>query len=145
VAEQLGVEPLAWGAQAVTGSYERARRGRAVGEHTEGFSVTASKTVAVAGERLYDAFADESLRDRWLPDSQLHERTATRAKSIRFDWADGQTRVNVTFDDRAEGKSTAVVEHARLPDDAERERMKAYWRERLAALKSQLEEGGTDA
>src|SRR3982074_1191654 len=30
-AEQLGIEPLAWNTQAVTVSYERARRSRAVG------------------------------------------------------------------------------------------------------------------
>src|SRR6266511_3058285 len=47
VAEQQGVEPLAWGAQAVAVSYERARGLRAVGEHSDGFAVTASKTVAV--------------------------------------------------------------------------------------------------
>ena len=53
VAEQQGVEPLAWGPQAVTVSYERARGGRAVGEHPGGFAITASKTVAVSVERLF--------------------------------------------------------------------------------------------
>ena len=47
VAERLGIEPLVWEAQAVTLSYERARGGRAVGEHADGFTITASKTVAV--------------------------------------------------------------------------------------------------
>src|SRR5688572_31170273 len=32
VAAQLGVDPLEWGAQAITMSYERARGGRAVGQ-----------------------------------------------------------------------------------------------------------------
>src|SRR5262245_12101451 len=58
VAEQLGVEPLAWGPQAVTVSYERARGGRAVGEHPHGFAITASKTVTVPVERLFAAFED---------------------------------------------------------------------------------------
>ena len=38
-----------------------------------------------------------------------------------------------------------TVEHARLPDAGEADRMKAFWRERLTALKSQLEEVADDA
>lgn len=145
VAEQLGVEPLAWNAQAVAGSYELARGLRAVGEHADGFAITASKTVAVPVDRLYEAFVDESLRERWLPDGKMRERTATKPKSARFDWGDGQTRVNVTFVSKGEAKSTAALEHARLADAEEAGRVKARWRERLAALKSQLEGGEIDA
>ena len=47
-----------WDAQAVTVNYERARKLRAVGEHADGFTITASKTVAVPVERLYEAFVD---------------------------------------------------------------------------------------
>ena len=42
-----------------------------------------------------DTFVDESLRVRWLPDVALRERTATKPKSARFDWGDGDTRVVV--------------------------------------------------
>jgi uncharacterized protein YndB with AHSA1/START domain len=128
-----------WTAQAVTVSYERARGMREVGEHADGFAITASKTVAVPVERLYDAFVDESLRARWLPDGELRERTATRPKSIRFDWADGTTRVNVGFVSKGDAKSSAALEHARLPGAGEADRMRAFWRERVAALKEVLE------
>ena len=133
-----------WSSQAVTVSYERARGLRAVGERPEGFSVTAQKTVAVPVDRLYEAFVDESLRERWLPDGELRERTATKPRSARFDWGDGETRVIVGFIAQGEAKSTAALEHARIPDDQEAERMKAYWRERLSALKSRLEAGERD-
>src|SRR4051794_20301663 len=138
VAEQQGVVPLAWNAQAVAGSYERARGLRAVGEHADGFSITASRTVAVPVDRLYDAFVDEGERRRWLPEADLRERTATRPRSVRFDWGDGASRVHVTLLAKDEAKSVATVEHARLPDAEEAERMKAYWRERVSTLK----EGG---
>jgi uncharacterized protein YndB with AHSA1/START domain len=128
-----------WNAQSVTVSYERARGLRAVGERPEGFSVTAQKTVAVPVERLYEAFVDESARERWLPDGELRERTATKPKSARFDWGDGDTRVIVGFTAQGEAKSTAALEHARLADAEEAERMKAFWRERVAALKEVLE------
>jgi uncharacterized protein YndB with AHSA1/START domain len=120
-------------------SYERARGLRAVGEHPEGFSITAQKTVAVPVDRLYEAFVDESLRERWLPDAELRERTATKPKSARFDWGDGVTRVIVAFIARGEAKSTVALEHARLPDAEEAERMKAFWRDRVGALKTVLE------
>jgi hypothetical protein len=139
VAEQQGVVPLAWGAQAVTLSYERARGMRAVGEHADGFAITASKTVAAPVERLYEAFVDESQRTRWLPDGELRERTASRPRSARFDWRDGETRVHVTFAAKGEAKSTVAVQHNRLADAEEAERMKAFWRERIATLKEVLE------
>jgi hypothetical protein len=145
VAAELGIDPLAWNAQAIAVSYERARGLRAVGERGDGFGITVSKTVAVAVERLFDAFADESLRASWLPDADLRTRTATKPKSARFDWGDGETRVNVTFVAKGEAKSTAALEHLRLADADEAERMKSFWRERLSTLKSRLEGGEIDA
>jgi hypothetical protein len=139
VAEQQGVEPLAWNAQAVAGSYERARGLRAVGEHPDGFAVTVQKTVGVPVDRLYDAFLDEALRARWLPEADLRVRTATKPRSARFDWGDGDTRVNVTFIAKGDSKSTAALRHARLADAREAERMKAFWRDGVAALKDVLE------
>ena len=139
LAEQQGLHPLAWNVQAVAGSYERARGLRAVGEKDDGFAVTASRTVAVPVERLYEAFVSGALRAEWLPDGRLRERTATRPKSARFDWGDGDTRVNVTFLVKDGARSTAALEHRRLADANEADRMKVYWRERLLALKATLE------
>jgi hypothetical protein len=137
--EREGEHTLAWNVQAVVGSYERARKGRQVGEHEDGFTVTASKTVAVPVETLYAAFVDPAERRRWLPDGDLHERTTIAPRSARFDWGDGATRVHVTMAAKGEGKSTAALSHERLPDGGEAERMKAYWRERVATLKEVLE------
>jgi hypothetical protein len=141
VAEQQGIHPLAWNAQAVVSSYERARGLRAVGEHADGFTITASKTVAVPVDRLYEAFVDESLREQWLPDGELRERTVIRPKSARFDWGDGETRVSVTFLAKGEAKSTAALQHERLADADEADRMKAFWRDRVATLKEVVERG----
>ena len=139
VADQLGIGPLVWDAQAITSSYERARGLRAVGETEQGFAASTSRTVAVPVERLFDAVVDESQRRSWLPDGELSERTATRPKSARFDWGDGTSRVMVVFDAKGEQKSTVALQHVRLPDSDEADRMKAYWRERVSALKEELE------
>ncbi len=145
VAAELGIEPLAWNAQAITVSYERARGLRVVGERADGFAVTAQRTVAVPVERPFDAFVNHSLRGRWLPEDGLRERTATKPKSARFDWVDDETRVNVTFQQKGDANSTVAVEHTRLADAGEADRMKAFWRERLTKLKAQLEGGEMDA
>ena len=139
LAEQQGIDPLAWNAQAIAGSYELARGLREVGEKEDGFAITASKTVAVPVDRLYDAVVEHSLREGWLPDGELFERTATKPKSARFDWGADRTRVNVTFLAKGATKSTVALEHRRLPGASEAERMKTYWRQRLAVLKGALE------
>ncbi len=139
LAEQMGIHPLAWNAQAITASYELTRGLRGVGEKEDGFAITASKTVAVPVERLYEAVVSEAARTEWLPDGRLSERTATRPRSARFDWAEGPTRVNVTFLPRGESRSTVAVEHRRLADAGEADQMKTYWRERLSELKGALE------
>jgi hypothetical protein len=128
-----------WDAQAVTVSFERASGRRAVGEHADGFRITASKTMAVPVDRLYEAFVDGSVRDRWLLDGELRERTAQKPRSARFDWGEGDTRVNVFFTAKNEAKSSVSIQHERLADGVEAERLKVYWRDRLTALKAVLE------
>ena len=139
LAERQGTAPLAWNVQTIVASYELTRGLREEGEKDDGFAINASKTFAVGAERLYDAFVDPSVRERWLPDAQLTERTATRPKSARFNWADGSTRVNVTFVARAQDKSTVAVEHRRLPDSHAAARFKTYWRDGLVALEELVE------
>ena len=139
LAERLAIHPLAWNVQAITASYELTRGLREVGEKEDGFAITASKTVAVPVERLYEAVVSEPARTAWLPDAQLTERTASKPKSARYDWHGGPTRVNVTFLPKGEAKSTVALEHRRLADAGEAARMKAYWRARLTALKDGLE------
>jgi hypothetical protein len=139
LAEQQGLHPLAWNVQAIVGGYELTRGLREVGEKDDGFAITASRTVAVPVERLYEAVISEAARAEWLPDGRLTERTATRPRSVRFDWNGGETRVNVTFLASGQAKSRVALEHRRLPDAGEADRMKTYWRERLSALKGALE------
>jgi hypothetical protein len=146
VASELDIESsLGWNAQAIAVSYERARGLREVGERSDGFAISAQKTVAAPVDELFEAFVDPAVRAAWLPDGELSERTSTKPKSARFDWGDGETRVHVTFLPKDDGRSTVAVEHRRLHDKQHAEEMKAYWRGRLAALGSRLEGGETGA
>lgn len=137
LADEHGVE--SWGAQAVAIGFERARGLRAIGQHPDGFAITATKTVGVTVDRLYDAFVDAALRERWLPGADLRQRTATKPRSARFDWADGATRVVVTFADKGGAKSSLALAHRRIADAEEAERLKRFWRDRVATLKEVLE------
>lgn len=129
-----------WWAQAISVGYERARGLRVPGQrHDGGFTGGASKTVAVPVQRLFPAFADEALRERWLPGAQLRLRTATAPRSARYDWEDGATRVVAGFEALGTAKSRIAVEHERLPDAEATAEWKAFWRERLSALKALLE------
>jgi hypothetical protein len=137
--EEQGVE--GWYSQSITVGYERARGLRAPGERPDGFAVGVSRTIAVPVQELFDAFTDESLRERWLPGADLRVRTATAPRTARYDWEDGSTRVIVGFEDMGEAKSRVAVSHERLPDADAADEMKSWWRERLTALKTQLEGG----
>jgi len=95
--------------------------------------------VAVPVERLYQAFADPALGERWLPGAGFEVRTARPGKSIRADWEDGSTRLVIGFTARGEAKSQVALAHERIPDAGTADKRKAWWRERVAVLKQVLE------
>ena len=136
--EEHGVH--SWWAQTITVGYEGARGLRPAHGGRDGlFSVSASKTVDAPVERLFAAFTDDDLRARWLPEGGLSERTSQPGKSARFDWDDGETRVNVGFYPKGDARSQVALAHERIADAETAEEMKQHWRERLNALKALLE------
>jgi hypothetical protein len=129
-----------WWAQSITVGYEQERGMRQPGQRRDGtYSASASKTVAVPVERLYAAVAEPGLRQRWL-DAELTPRgKSTPNKVFRavLDGAEG--RVEFSFTAKGPGKSQVAIEHARLPDAESATALKAWWRERIAALKDAVE------
>ncbi|MPZ61205.1 MAG: DUF4287 domain-containing protein [Propionibacteriales bacterium] len=129
-----------WWAQKLIVEYEQARGLRPPGVRPGGtFTVGTSKTVKVSVERLYDAVVDPEERERWLPGIVMRDRTSRPLRSARFDWSDDGTRVSVTFEAKGDAKSQLALEHERLPDLETAQQTKAFWRERLTALKAELE------
>jgi uncharacterized protein YndB with AHSA1/START domain len=130
-----------WWAQTLTVDYERARGLRQPGAKRDGtFSVTASVTVGVSVKRAFAAFMEPKLRQRWLPGPMLQERTSRPARSARFDWKDGTTRVNVGFTAKGTKKSQIALQHERLPSAKAAKQMRAFWRNHLEALSALLAE-----
>jgi uncharacterized protein YndB with AHSA1/START domain len=133
-----------WWAQKLIVEYEQARGLRPAGVRPDGtFTVGTSKTVRVPVARLYEAVLDPKRRERWLPDVELRERTSRPPRSVRFDCAADGTRVSVTFEAKGDAKSLLALEHERLPDSETAQRTKTFWRERLSALVTELEEQET--
>ncbi|WP_449061706.1 hypothetical protein [Planomonospora algeriensis] len=102
------------------------------------FSVSASKTVAVPAERVTEAFTDEALRARWLPDAPFGVRTARPGRSVTADW-EGRAAVTVHLVAKGPDRTQLSLQHGKLPDAGSAAAMKAYWRERVAVLKQVLE------
>ena len=91
-----------WWSQSVTVTYEQARGIRAPGQMADGFAITASKTIAAPLEIVMHAVNDPDERERWLPGAEMHRRKTTAARSARYDWEDGATRVRRVV--RAQGR-----------------------------------------
>ncbi|QNG19169.1 hypothetical protein G4H71_19375 [Rhodococcus triatomae] len=141
VAHQTDLDPLAWGAQAVAGSYERVRGLRAPGQHAETFTATASRTIEAPVATLYAAVADPAQRARWMPVDELRERRAEPWKTIDFDWGDGTTRVHAVFDACGASASRVSLRHDLLADGDACEESRLFWREGLIRLRELLEHG----
>jgi uncharacterized protein YndB with AHSA1/START domain len=129
----------AWYSQAVATGYERARGIRLKHQQPTGFTIYASRTVNVPLEVLFEAFADERARARWLTDASMALRSSRAGRIARFDWDGGPTRVTVTLEAKGPTKAAAYVSHERLADADEAARAKVSWKERLATLKKDLE------
>ncbi|MDQ3982558.1 MAG: DUF4287 domain-containing protein [Actinomycetota bacterium] len=136
--EEHGVD--GWWAQSVTVAYEQERGMRAPGQRADGtYSVSGSKTVEVPVQRLFEAFEDEALRERWLGRHDLTVRTVRPGKSMTAAWTDGSTRLTISFEAKGEAKSQVALAHERIADAARADDLKAFWRERMKELKELLE------
>jgi hypothetical protein len=127
-----------WWQQMVTVAYEQARGLRARYENTQGYEVSASKTIQVPLERLFMAWEDEQQRKAWLPDPEFSVRKATAGKSMRITWVDGKTNVDVGFFSKGEGRSMVAVSHSKLADVQSVARQKTYWGAALERLETYL-------
>lgn len=122
-----------WWAQSVTVAYEQARGRRRKHEGPDGFAISKSKTVAAPLARLYAAWSDDEVRARWLPEP-IEITSQREGRTLNARWGDGPARIAVRFEARGEHKAQVSLGHTRIADEAEAERMKALWSDRLARL-----------
>ncbi|MEV8534348.1 hypothetical protein [Streptomyces sp. NPDC051211] len=130
-----------WYAQSVTVGYEQERGMREVGQSCEGdWQASGSRTVHASAERITEAFADDTLRERWLPHADFSLRTHRPGKSVTADWDGGSSRISVYLTPKGADKTQVGLGHTKLADADAVAVYKAFWKERLGVLKSLLEE-----
>ena len=123
-----------WWSQTVAVGYERIRGLRAIGQRRDGtYQASKSRTFDVPVKTLFEAWADDSTRRRWLDGAAVKIRTASAPKSMRIDWID-KSIIAVGFTPKGTSKSTVAIEHTKLPDRETANQLKEYWDKRLDAL-----------
>jgi hypothetical protein len=137
LSDEHGVRP--WWTQSVTVAYERARGMRAVHQMTNGFSVSATKTVSVPAARAVEAFTNASIRARWLRDGDLRPRPTRASRNLPFDWDEPPSRVVVVVAPKGDDRALVSVTHEQLPDAESAATFKAAWRARLVEYKRSVE------
>jgi len=128
-----------WWCQMVAVAYEQARGLRDKHEKSSGYEIGVSKTIAAPLSRLFRAWEDRKIRDKWLEDPGFVIRKATPGKSMRITWVDGRTNVDAGFYAKGDGKSQISVQHGHLESAGEAARFKTYWSTQLGKLKEMLE------
>lgn len=122
-----------WWAQSVTVGYERIRGMRKPHQRPDGFSMSASKTVAVPVVTLFDLFVDDGKRVEWLGEGVLKLRTSVSGKSARFDILDSSGILGVYFVDKGD-KAAVQLQLDKIPTEEALAEHKASWKSRLNDL-----------
>jgi len=132
-----------WWSQTVAVGYERIKGLRAIGQRRDGtYEASKSRTFDVPVKTLFEAWADDVTRRRWLDGAEIKVRTATAPKSMRLDWTD-KSIIAVGFMSKGTSKSTVAIQHTKLPDRATADELKKYWDTRLDALDDVLSSRST--
>ncbi len=131
-----GVGP--WWTQTVTVTYEQVKGLRNKHQKPDGYQISASKTMNVPIKMVYESFANEKLRKKWLDQDGLVIRTATANKSMRITWSDKTSSVELGFYPRSETKSMVAVQHSKLPTEKAAAKYKAFWKQALERLNTSL-------
>lgn len=128
-----------WWSQMVAVEYERARGLRDMHQKCTGeYSSSGSRTMAVPAAELYNAWIDENVRKKWLGAAKLEISTKTENKSLRAAWDGNKSRVSVNFYSKGPDTTQVAVDHMKLSDSKECEKMKAYWTAALDRLQTVL-------
>jgi hypothetical protein len=134
-----GLESLGeWNQGLLATSYQWSRGIRERGEKANGFEISASKTIHVPLGVLYNSWADEKIRKKWLQE-KITIRKMTENKSARITWSDETTSLSVDFYHKGQDKAQVVVQHLKIKNAEEAAELKQFWLNKLDLLKQLLE------
>jgi hypothetical protein len=123
-----------WWSQTVTVGYERIKGLRDRGQRRDGaYEAGKTKTFNVPVKTLFDAWASDTVRRRWLKGVKTTVRTATSPKTVRLQWPDN-TIVVIGITAKGDTKSVVSVVHTKLPSKAASDAVKKEWTTHLDEL-----------
>jgi hypothetical protein len=132
VSEKYGAPD--WWSQTVTVGYERIKGLRDRGQRRDGaYEMGKTKTFNVPVKTLFDAWASDTARRRWLKGVKTTVRTATSPKTVRLQWPDN-TIVVVGLTAKGDTKSVVSVVHTKLASKAASDAVKKEWTTHLDEL-----------
>jgi hypothetical protein len=130
-----------WWSQTVTVGYERIKGLRERGQRRDGaYEAGKTKTFDAPVKTLFDAWASDTSRRRWLKGVKTTVRTATSPKTVRLQWPDN-TIVVIGITPKGDTRSVVSVVHTKLPDKAASDAVKKEWTTHLDALSTFLATG----
>ena len=127
-----------WWSQMVTLEYELARGLRVRHQKADGFSVSASKTIATSLASLYAATAGAAKRKQWFPKGEFEPSSQTRNKYFRGAW-NGAARLEIGFYATQGGKAQIAIQLNKLAKRTDVDRERAAWKAALGKLQQLLE------
>ena len=129
----------AWWQQSVTVAYEKARGLRQKHEMVDGYQISKSITLNMPVDKVFVMWTNDSTRAQWLENTDLTIRKSTLNKSIRITWADPNSTVEVYFYPKGE-RVQVTLNHSKIPDQVQAEKMKVFWSSQLEKMKAYLED-----
>ena len=123
----------AWWCQMVAVGYEKHKGLRLENERTDGFQISASKTIAKSVSQIFPLFHQPAKRKKWL-NYPVTLKSAIENKKIRMIWEDNQSTVEITFAPRGEEKCTVIIQQSKLKNKTTADKMKKFWKEKLEEI-----------
>lgn len=124
-----------WWSQSITVEYEKIKGLRETNQKKDGYQISASKTLNHPLSVIFERWFDDEKRKQFLKE-QIFFTTVNPDKSLRFNGIDKKSVVEVRFYSKGESKMRVVVDHNKIPNKIEAEKMRAYWKEVLGKLNS---------
>ena len=128
-----------WWSQMITVEYELSRGLREHHRKLDGYSVSATKTIATTLSDLYAATANAARRKQWLPKGTFKPSSQTKNKYVNGAWTKG-ARINFGFYAKGENKAQIAVQVNKLAAKKDVEVERGAWKAALAKLQSTLEQ-----
>ncbi len=127
-----------WWSQMVTVQYEQDVKGRKKHEKPDGYQISKSITLPFSVTNVFNAVNSPAKRKLWLKDFDFKISKSTTNKSIRGKWVDGITNIEVQFYPKNKNKTQLVVQHNKIKNLNEAEKMKKYWKNNFKVLEKTL-------